>query len=618
MCGIAGLININASSQASLIWEMSRLLRHRGPDDEGYLAVNTHSEDMRIVALRGPDSTKTDELPIKSYIGNANLYLGHRRLAILDCSHAGRQPMQYKGYLWIVFNGEIFNYVELRQELRAAGYLFKTGTDTEVILAAYDCWGEACVTRFNGDWAFCILDTERKMLFLSRDRYGIKPLYVFRAGQHFAFASEIKALLALPFVTRTLNVDKAFHYCALHCRDHTAETLFDNISQLIPGQNMLVDLQTGTLKTWPYYTLSYTMELGEYNHRKVEAHAADVRDLLFEAVRLRLRADVSVGTCLSGGLDSSAIVAVMGKLLGAETTAEVHNTFTAAFPGEAIDESRFARSVVNLTGAKSHFVYPSKEDYWHDLPAILFHQDEPFGSTTVYSQWEVMQEASKYVKVVLDGQGGDEVFGGYWHNRVSLLAHLLRQRRIRSLTSEIWGTMKHAGSARSALAALQPLPFYVLPSTWKRFFYCMGHRQEFDTANQAFGLKHPDALDHIERKFSAHFNEVLFYYLTAYSLPYLLKAEDRNSMAHSIEARVPFMDYRLVDYVFALPAIYKVRHGWTKWILRLAVKDLLPPEIVWRKDKLGFATPSWASRQEEWMAWIGLTFNDHPATSTNL
>jgi asparagine synthase (glutamine-hydrolysing) len=381
---------------------------------------------------------------------------------------------------------------------------------------------------------------------------------------------------------------------------------------------MLVDLQTGTLKTWQYYTLSYTTELGEYDQHKAEAYASDIRDLLFDAVRLRLRADVPVGTCLSGGLDSSAIVAIMGKLLGMKTTAEVHNTFTATFPGEAIDESRFARTVVNLTGAKSHFVNPSKEDYWNDLPAILYHQDEPFGSTTVYSQWEVMQEAAKHVKVVLDGQGGDEVFGGYWHNRVSLLAHLLRRGRLCSLATEIWGTMKHAGSARRAFAALQPLPFYVLPSTWKSLFYCMSHRQEFDTAHQVFGLEHPDAPEHIKRKFSAHLNEMLFYYLTAYSLPYLLKAEDRNSMAHSIEARVPFTDYRLVDYVFALPAIYKVRYGWTKWLLRLAVKDLLPPEIIWRKDKLGFATPSWASRHEEWKAWIGLTFHEHSTTSTNL
>jgi asparagine synthase (glutamine-hydrolysing) len=571
-----------------------------------------------VFSLGGPDSALTGEALLEDFSGQVNLYLGHRRLAILDLSTAGHQPMRYGDHLWIIYNGEIYNYLELREELRSQGYQFKTGTDTEVILAAYDRWGEECVSRFNGDWAFCILDTQRRVLFLSRDRYGIKPLYFFKSSRYFAFASEIKSIFTLPFVPRALNREKAFHYNALFCRNHTEETLFDDIYQLMPGQNMRVNIQTGEMRKWRYYTLSYCPELGEYEHRKAMAYAADIRDLLFDAVRLRLRADVPVGTCLSGGLDSSAIVAIMAKILGLELVAQTQNTFTASFPGESIDESRFARLVADCAGATSHFIYPSKEGYWRTLPAILYHQDEPFGGPSVYSQWEVMHEAAKHVKVVLDGQGGDEVFAGYRDYHVAYLAQLLQHRRIALLTGELWHTVRHARGVRKASAALKSLPFYALGSSWKRRVYRLCYRQQIKLAQEAFGVQRDPGLEHIDRKFKSDLNGLLHHYMTTYSLPYLLRGEDRNSMAHSIEARVPFTDYRLVDYVFSLPGAYKIRHGWTKWLLRLAVEDLLPPEIVWRRDKLGFATPPWASRWDEWNVWMQQNFPKHDTASTNL
>jgi asparagine synthase (glutamine-hydrolysing) len=240
----------------------------------------------------------------------------------------------------------------------------------------------------------------------------------------------------------------------------------------------------------------------------------------------------------------------------------------------------------------------------------LYHQDEPFGGTSVYAQWKVMQEASKHVKVVLDGQGGDEVFAGYRDYRLSFLANLFTMKHIHHFISEIWYTARRSKSISQALAEVRSLPIFMFGSSWKLHIYRARYRQEIAQAQQAFSLDGMIGLEHIDRMYSSNVNELLFHYMMTYSLPHLLRGEDRNSMAHSIEARVPFADYRLVDYVFSLPGIYKIRHGWTKWLLRLAVADLLPPTIVWRTDKLGFATPLWASKQDEWNTWMQQTFNE--------
>lgn len=602
MCGIAGLVGFGTPVGPELIGKMTRILRHRGPDDEGYLAADTREELLTAVPLSGPDSKITGVPLLEEFTGCSRLYFGHRRLAILDLSSAGHQPMRLDD-LWIVFNGEVYNYVELRHELRTLGYKFTTDTDTEVILAAYDCWGEQCVRRFNGDWAFCILDLRRRILFLSRDRYGIKPLYIFRDNHHFAFASEIKAILALPFVPRSLNREKAFHYCVLSCRDHTDETLFENVYQLLPGQSIVVDILSGKASQSLHYSITECPELGAYDQSKALSYATNIRDLLFDAVRLRLRADVPVGTCLSGGLDSSTIVAIMAKLLGEDIGKEYQNTFTATFPGELFDECPFAHLVAKLAKTRNRLIYPSKEGFWKALPVILYHLDEPFGGSSIYSAWEVMSEASKQVKVILDGHAGDEVFAGYREYRMSFLANLLVKRRICTFAEEVWYTLKLLGLSRKALAEFKLLPLFALPNSWTRRLYNLRYHRELKSAESTFGFQGHSGIEHIEKKYTSDLNETLFHYMSAYALPYLLKGEDRTSMAHSIEARAPFTDYRLVDYVSSLPGIYKIRHGWTKWLLRLAVRDLLPSEIVWRKDKLGFATPRWASKQLEWNLW---------------
>jgi asparagine synthase (glutamine-hydrolysing) len=617
MCGITGLLDVTTYCDSALIRGMTRLLRHRGPDDEGYVALDALGKSSLPVSLRGEDSVDTDSLDLSGYRGSANLYLGHRRLAILDLSAAGHQPMRYGEHLWIVHNGEIYNYLELRNELRNAGYRFASETDTEVILAAYEMWGEKCVTRFNGDWAFCILDMKRRVLFLSRDRFGIKPLYFWKSTNCFAFASEIKALLDLPFIPRSLNQRMAFDFRTLSCRDHTSETLFDGISQLRPGQCMSVDMQTGRLISQEYYRPQWSEDLVDYEHHKAVAYATDIRDLLFEAVKVRLRADVPVGTCLSGGLDSSTIVAIMSNLLGGKPQASRVNTFTASFPGESIDETRYAKAVVAFTGSESHLVFPTQEGCRRAFETLLHHQDEPYGGVSIYSQWEVMREASRHVKVILDGQGGDEVFAGYNEYRMSHLANLLMDAKIGTWIDEIIEIVKHSANLSKALKDLRSFPFFLLSETWKGRIYQLRYRRELELVRREGYSDGRLNLPLLDGKFCASPNELLFNYITTYTLPRLLNGEDRNSMAHSIESRVPFTDHRLVDYVFAIPATYKIHQGWTKWLLRLAVNDLLPPEIVWRKDKVGFATPRWMSREGEWSMWADRAFSSSQTNAAN-
>jgi asparagine synthase (glutamine-hydrolysing) len=545
--------------------------------------------------------------------GTYNLYLGHRRLSILDLSCAGHQPMHHESGTWIVFNGEIYNFIELRDELKKEGYRFATGTDTEVILATYDKWGERCVSRFNGDWAFCIFDPYRQRLFLSRDRYGIKPLYFLKMDGCFAFASELKSLLTLPFVKPSLNLQRASDFLALFCLDHTEETFFEGILQLKPGHNLTIDLRNRATRSYPYYAVSFPTELGKYDHRTALKHAENLRDLLFDSVRLRLRADVPIGTCLSGGLDSSTVVAIVAKLLGSDTQSNGQKTFTASFPGYSIDESRFARLALEKTGAEGLFIYPSKENCLSDLDAMLTFQDEPFGGSAIYAQWEVMREASRHVKVVLDGQGGDEVFAGYRDYRLSFLANLVSQKRFLAVLSEVW--CGATNDFKEAAKEITLMPFFVFGNSWKWRLYQLRYAHLIQSTKQELGLQPETGQAHMARKFTSNANELLYEYLATYSLPHLLKYEDRNSMAHSIEARVPFTDHRIVDYVFSIPATYKIHRGWSKWLLRLAVKDLLPPEITWRKDKLGFATPPWISRTDVWRRWIQLKFPEIRATT---
>jgi asparagine synthase (glutamine-hydrolysing) len=541
MCGIAGQFALIGVVDPGLVRTMGERLAHRGPDGEGSY-------------FSGP-------------IG-----LAHRRLSIIDLSDEGRQPMANEDMtLWLVFNGEIYNYLELKEELLAAGHRFASGTDTEVILHAYEEWGRDCLHRFNGMWAFALWDARRRELFCARDRLGIKPFYYTLVDGSFLFASEIKALLAHPEVGRRPNDGMLMTFLAWGVADHTAETMYEDILQLSPAHSVVIT-EEGIESPCRYWDLAMNNA----------PHSSDISDeevsrqaigLLADAVRLRLRSDVPVGTCLSGGIDSSTITVLINELLRAEHPESIgdrQKTFSVCFEDPRFDESRYIDVVVEATGVQSRRTSPDAERLWDDIVRLLYMQDEPFASLSIYAQYCVMRLARDDVKVVLDGQGADEQLGGYLAYQNPYVRGLLRKGYMKEAILESIGSIRHHHSFLS----------------WAiRQLAVRSERRDLIRGSPPELLRYAGSLD-----------EVLKREIVASNLPLLLHWEDRNSMAFSIEARVPFLDYRLVEYLASLPLDQKIRGGVTKYVLRKAIRGLVPDTIRCRMDKMGFVTP-----EEVWM-----------------
>jgi asparagine synthase (glutamine-hydrolysing) len=539
MCGIAGMLRPRGADVLR-VHRMATVIRHRGPDDEGYVAVTGDSSlelagpDTDVEWLRPGTPTLPDAVPPP-----ADLVLASRRLAILDLSPRGHQPLG-SGSDWIVHNGEIYNYLELRAELAARGHQFNGGSDTEVALAAYREWGTDCFARFNGMWGMAIWDAQRRTLVLSRDRFGVKPLYYETLDDGVVFASEIKALTATGSAT-TPNEQPLRRFLQTGRIDVSGDrTCFSTIKQVEPG----------TFVEWPLGGRSSTTRY--YRLQPLDNASADtVAELLDDAVTLRLRSDVPVGSCLSGGLDSSALVALAQSHLD-DAGARMH-TFTFA-AGGPLDESRHAASVARAVGAEPHVIGP-QPDLVAQVESVAAEQDEPFGSGSVLAQRLVMSLAAEHgVTVLLDGQGGDEVFAGYRYYAGARLGEQLRSLRVRSWLRELRAQASTgAGSVRWLARA------------------SVAHARTPDALRK---LQLEDVHEH---------------------LPALLHYEDRNSMAFSIETRLPFLDYRIVELGLGLSGDAKIAGGWTKLALRRAIEPRLPHEIVWRRDKVQFAAPqaSW-------------------------
>ncbi len=556
MCGICGVVALGAPPERDTVARMSELLRHRGPDGAGVFAQE-------------------------------GVALASRRLAILDLSEDGRQPFETPdGAVQLVYNGEIYNYRELRRELED-GWRFRSRTDTEVVLAAYERWGEQCVKRFNGMWAFAIWDGRRRRLFCSRDRFGVKPFYYRYDGRRFAFASEPKAFLADPRARLEANPSMVGDYLEQAYLDHTDETFFRGVLRLPPAHSLVLDRRG--LHTERYWRL-------EPREPPAGDAAEAVRELFLDAVRLRLRSDVPIGTCLSGGIDSSSVAVSVDRLLRSEPAnaapvGERQRTFTVYFDRPGFDERPYAEAVVERTGASSHWISFTDEELVDDLPSIVRAQDEPFGSTSICAGWYVLRSAKRAgLTVMLDGQGGDEIFAGYRSYLGFRLADLLVSRQLRELRAEAAGALASHGAGAIAVALARPFA----PDRLTRAVRArsrgsssllgtdLRHHRRLPAAN---GSAFPDRM--------RRHQELI---LTSRGLPELLRYEDRNSMAHSLEARVPFLDYRLVELGFSLPPDEKIRAGRTKDVLRRAFADLLPPPVRDRRDKLGFVTP-----ERDWM-----------------
>lgn len=510
----------------------------------------------------------------------ANVALGHRRLSILDISEHGLQPMRLPGAdIWITFNGEIYNYLELRAELETQGHRFQTGTDTEVILKAYKEWGTECFSRFNGMWALAILDLKQRTVTLSRDRFGIKPLHLLRTGDMLAFSSEIKALLATGHKPR-LNASAAKSFLQQHLVSHTQDTFFQGIEVFPPAHFANISLDSPTrvipVRYWDYPT-------GTIDPSDAMAKA-EFHDLLASSMQLHMRSDVPVGSCLSGGLDSSAIVCMADAML--EASQRPFHTFTALFNDKTIDETPWVDAVNTQTQAMAHHVSPNASDLLADMDALVWHQDEPFTSASIYAQWCVMREARRAnIPVLLDGQGADEILCGYKKFYVHHLKLLWSQAQLGEAAKETLGFLIHGDRTVFRLSDAQRY----LPGFLRQDMQVMNKlttdRFKITPAIAAPSLSTGDTLTKRQQ------ND-----LTYFSLPSLLRYEDRNSMAFSIESRVPFLDHQLVEYALQLAPHHKLRRGTSKHVMREAIEGVVPASVSARRDKMGFGAP-----QRQWL-----------------
>jgi|GEM_PF-12801 len=534
MCGIAGIYELNGPGSPELgpvLGRMLDVMAHRGPDDRGQEQLD-------------------------------NLWLGHLRLSILDLSPRGHQPMGVAGgRLVISYNGEVYNYLELRRELESLGARFFSDSDTEVILQAYAHWGLDCFQRFNGMWALAIWERATRRLVLCRDRVGIKPLYYCTDGERLAFASEVKALLAYRRLTNLpleLNQAALETYLRTGLVDGLEDGLFRGVKRLKPGQ-CLVWEDGRPVATQPYWDLpGRALALRqEQAGRGEEDLAGELLELLRDAMAVHTRSDVPVGVCLSGGLDSSAVAALVSPHIANL------DTFTAWFPeGEEYNELAHAQKVVERYGLNSFPTQVRGEALLDKLPDLLWHLDEPTLAMGVYPQWHVMEEAAKRVTVVMDGQGGDEIFAGYDFYAPRRLYGLMREGRTKEYQQTLAGYAANYGRARADALGQEVKALFM-----------------------------QDAARQLPEVFPGHLDNMLFQELTVSRLPALLRYEDRLSMAFSIESRVPLLDYRLIEFAFALDEGRKVGPGWSKHLFRQALGRVLPTEVAWRKDKKGFPTP---------------------------
>ena len=561
MCGIACIVGTHETEKLGrLVKELIEPIPHRGPDGQGI------------------------------YV-DSNVALGHRRLAIIELTDHGAQPMHSgDGHLVLSFNGEIYNYIELRNELVALGFVFRTQSDTEVILAAYSAWGEDCVKRFNGMWAFVIHDRRRGILFGSRDRFGVKPLYYTKVGDGFAFASEIRQLLpVLPQVRA--NVGLVAEFLLTSFSDYSNETYFEGIFKIPAGHNFIVDTASIQLEITRHYRLAIRTDLQSLSP---EEAAAEYGTMLTDAVRLRMRSDVKVGTCLSGGLDSSSVAAIASRIY-AESTTEPFSAITAVSEQASNDETIYARQVVDRFGLRWLPVRPQYDDFVDTLPDVVRAQEEPYASPSINMQYFVMREARKNrVTVLLDGQGGDETLLGYEKYYAAYYASLVR--RYGFLAALKGYRQVNKNNANMNLARTMK---FLVGGLWAkpRFqFY------KYSQRHIRYSRGVPWFITALAREAINDFG-LQRLEIECTNLPVLLRYEDKNSMAHSIETRLPFLDYRAVETALSLPIEFKLRNGWTKWILREAMKSVLPESIAWRKNKMGFEAPEkiWLPKHDKHM-----------------
>lgn len=557
MCGISGIINKQFSIvDKTEIEQINNIVAHRGPDGEGYFFKN-------------------------------NISFGHRRLAIIDTSKYGSQPMNINDYV-VTYNGEIYNYVEIKEELIELGEVFNTRSDTEVLLRSYIRWGAKCLEKFNGMWAFAIYDPIKDYVFCSRDRFGIKPFYYISNINHFAFGSEIKQLL--PFLNvRKLNRHIAADYLLYGFEEHTNNTFFKNIQSLPAGSYLIYNLHDNTYKINNYYKFKYPINSKDYNQSIIK-----FKELFTNAISLRLRADVDVGSCLSGGLDSSAIVSY------ASSIKQKSNTKFGAIHAKSSDykndESEYAKLVASQSDIKLSIVTPTKDDFDDLIFRLTKLQDEPFGSPSLFMQFKVFQIAKENgYKVMLDGQGGDELLLGYERYFSAIWNKLNYKEKIAEL-------IKVSKNNRYSIFYFMAILFY-----FKRpFIRKLRQNSKWKFLKKEFRNLSNSQLINVISKSQNNIKDLKVNEYKFFTLPHLLKYEDRNSMFHSVESRLPFVDHKLVEFSYEIPLKLLFKDGYTKYILRQITENFLPEKVRLRKDKYGFESPDniWLNDRERFKKLI--------------
>ncbi|MDI6775223.1 MAG: asparagine synthase (glutamine-hydrolyzing) [Verrucomicrobiota bacterium] len=556
MCGIFGFCGFAGRTlPAMALRACTRLMKHRGPDGQGDVGW-----------------TATGDLWREGSPAELALALGHRRLAIFDLSSAGAQPMRDSRGRWIVFNGEIYNFQELRRDLEAVGYGFSSGTDTEVILAAYDRWGTDCVKRFNGMWAFALYDPGRKGLFCNRDRLGVKPFYYARQPNAFCFASEVGPIFTA--LNKPVQVDRGelARYLVSDASDDGPNTLYRGILELRGGHTLWLDTDSGESKLWRYWDLPEEPDLDMDDGQVLDRFS----EILEDAVRLRLRADVPVAITLSGGIDSSAVTVAARRSGGGRLV-----TFTSHFPGAPeIDETPYASEVAKMCGAEHILVAPDLSKMVEEEPALTLHQAMPYWSLSMYVLWAIVKEVrAKGIPVALSGQGGDELFMGYERYYAPYVLGFMPNLARVGVELVRCGRRSRLGVSRMLVYAL------VFGWPWLRRAIRLrsarnGFAPELFEPPPRLSLRSDIRLRNLQRD-----------ELQGRQLSQLLRYDDRIMGARGMEERQPFLDYRMVEFAWRLPWRHKIRDGWTKYLARRYLDRHGLATIAWRRHKLGFNAP---------------------------
>ena len=543
MCGISGIINLNGEEvDQNQLKIMNDLVAHRGPDGEGF------------------------------YV-DSNVGFGHRRLSIIDLTAQGNQPMHYMYNLTITYNGEIYNYIEIKEELSNVGYVFNSKTDTEVVLSAYDYWGEECVQYFNGMWSFAIYDKKSNKVFMSRDRFGIKPFYFKKTSSQFLFGSEIKQLLNNE--KNKGNESIILDYLILGFEEHTSNSFFDGVNKLPAGHNMIYSTKDNTFQTKPYYTLDEN-DLDPLH--SIENAANEYKSTFLSSIELRLRSDVKVGSSLSGGLDSSSIVTLASKEYFLQTKQNFNAFHINYSENQKKSELSFVKELNEVLPLNLCVINVEDHDIVDKIDRVIKVQEEPFGGPSVILQNILMEKVKEEnCPVLLDGQGGDETLLGYERYYVEIFWVL----PFFSKFSFFFEVVR-----KSKLNTLSFFKYIIyFKSKWIRKQRVI--RQNKDLYNDKTIVSWKKSLNNKIKVFSSVF-ELQKNELFSLQLPHLLKYEDKNAMSYSIETRVPFVDHKNVETALSIDSELKTKNGWSKYILRKIMDKIMPDSLVWRKDKIGF------------------------------